>query len=189
MNQLDVEILQTAASLENLAVRAYAVAGRLAAVKEGPEALSTFIRQTMLQHAGHAKAFNAQAVKAGGKPQRAPDPRYTSVVRAGLARPAQVDGVLSLLESLEDAKAQSYTRYASLTSQGLRSLFVSVACAEAQHRAFLLAVLQLLEDGELALIGLPSPAGKLPGAIGAHCLPFAFYPTADASAIDEGEVR
>jgi hypothetical protein len=189
MNQLDTELLQTAASLENLAVRSYALAGRLAAVSESSPVLLSFARQTMAQHAGHAKLFNARAVKAGGRPQPAPDPRYAAAVRDALTGQANAAGVLSLLESLEDTKAQTYTRYASLCGADLRSLFVSVAAVEAQHRAFLLAALRLFESGELALAGHPAELGRLPGAVGAGCLPVAFYPTAGASAVDEGAVR
>ncbi len=189
MSQLNVEILQTAASLENLAVRAYASAGRLAAVREGPAALRAFMRRTLAQHEAHARAFNAQAVEAGGKPQHAADPRFTEVVSAALGRQAGIAQVLSLAESLEDTLVQTCTRYASLTGEALRPLFVATAAVEAQHRAYLLAVLQFTEDGQFWLVDGGQALGKLPAQIGAACLPFTFYPTAGARAVDEGAVR
>jgi hypothetical protein len=189
MSQLNVEILQTAASLENLAAGAYASARRLAAVREGPAALLVFMRRTQAQHEAHARAFNAQAVKDGGKAQHAADPRFTEVVRAVLSRRAGIAQVLGLAESLEDTLVQTCTRYASLTSQALRPLFVATAAVDAQHRAYLLAVLGFTEDGQFWLVDGATMLGRLPAQIGAACLPFAFYPTAGARAIDEGAVR
>lgn len=189
VSSLDVQVLQTAASLENLAVSSYGSAARLAAVRHGNPALRVFVARTGAQHAAHAAAFNAAAVRAGGKPQHKPDPRYAGTVRRvldGLTDPASV---VSLLESLEDTKAQSYVRYASLSSPKLRPLLVSVAAVEAAHRAFLLAALQLLSVGAADLIGAPAAVGQLPATLGPDCCRWAFYPTAGASAVDEGAVR
>ncbi len=190
MKSLDVQILQTAASLENLAVSSHESAARSPFVAHGNPALRAFITRSRDQHAAHAKAFNAAAVRAGGAAQHAADPRYAHPVSLALASLTGTVSIVSLLESLEDVKAQTYTRYASLTSSNnLRSLYVSVAAVEAQHRAFLLATLQLLNIGAEELISAPDRAGRLPGAIGTGSFPHAFYPTAQASAIDEGSVR
>ena len=188
VTSLDVQVLQTAAALENLAVKSYASAARIAAVKDSP-ALSAFFERTRAQHADHASAFNAASVKAGGRVQHAPDPRYAVPVTRALAGLSDAASVVSLLESLEDVNAQSYTRYASLTAPRLRSVFVSVAIVEAAHRSFLLAALKLLQIGEASLIRTPTDAGDLPGAVGAWCFPHVFYSTAQASAINEGAVR
>lgn len=190
---LDVQVLQTSASLENLAVASYRSAERLRAIRDGSPVLASFMSRTRAHHAAHAAVFNAAVVRAGGRPQHAPDPRYIGAVRHALAKltgAPSVDGVasvVSLLESLEDLKAQSYVRYASLTSQKLRPLLVSAAAVEAQHRSFLLAVLQLLSAG--AEVAIPAVAGELPDVIGSACFPRVFYPTAGASAVDEGVVR
>ena len=188
---LDVQVLQTAASLENLAVASYASAARLTVVRAGG-ALGAFVTRTRVQHAAHADAFNAAVVKAGGRVERAPDPRYAVTVHQALENPGDAASVASLLESLEDVNAQSYIRYASLASPsnpGLRRLFVSVATVEAAHRSFLLAALKLLSAGEVALLMAPANPQGLPGALGADCFPDAFYPTVQASAIGEGSVR
>jgi hypothetical protein len=186
---LDVQVLQTAASLENLAVASYGAAARLEVIERGNPALAEFITRTRDQHASHANAFNAAVARAGGKPQHAPDPRYATVVGRALAGQNDAAYVVSLLGSLEDLKAQSYTRYATLASPKLRSLMVSVACVEAAHRSFLLAVLKLLTAGATELIKIPAVPGELPGSLGSECFAGAFYRTADASAIDQGEVR
>jgi ferritin-like protein len=186
---LDVQLLQTAASLENLAVISYGTAAHLAAVN-GNRALAAFVRRARAQHAQHADAFNAAVRRAGGPPQHAADPRYAVPVGRALSGQHDAVAVLSVLASLEDSKAQSYTRYTSLTSSpALRKLFVSTAVVEAQHRAYLLAALQLLDHGPAELLGRPALVGELPETIGASCCPHAFYQTAGASAIDEGAVK
>ena len=186
---LDVQILQTAASLENLAVASYGIAARLAAVS-GNRALAAFVRRTRAQHVQHADAFNAAVRRVSGRPQHAADPRYTVAVDRSLTGQHNAAAVVSVLASLEDSKAQSYTRYTSLTSApALRKLFVSVAVVEAQHRAYLLAALQLLDHGPVELLGRPALVSELPETIGPSCCPRAYYQTAGASAIDEGAVR
>lgn len=193
VSSLDVQVLQTAASLENLAVASYESVARLRAVKDGSPMLLAFATKTRAQHAAHAKAFNAAAVRAGGKAQRAPDHRYAATVTQALASLTRADAgavsAVSLLESLEDVKAQSYARFASLTSPALRPLLVSVASVEAEHRAFLLAALLLLNSGAGDLLRVPTDTGGLPSAIGSGCFPRPFYPTTGASAVDEGAVR
>jgi rubrerythrin len=185
---LDVQILQTAASLENLAVASYGIAARLAAVS-GNRALAGFVRRTRAQHAQHADAFNAAVRRASGRAQHAADPRYAVAVGQALAGQHDAAAVVSVLASLEDSKAQSYTRYASLTSApALRRLFVSTAVVEAQHRAYLLAALQLLDHGPAELLGRPALVSALPATIGQSCCPRAYYQTAGASAIDEGAI-
>ena len=186
---LDVEVLQTAASLENLAVSCYSETMRLAVIRNGDPLLARFLARTTAQHAAHADAFNAALARAGGKRQHAPDPRYAGPVRRALASLNGVASVVSLLETLEDSKAQTYTRYASLASQDLRSMFVSVAAVEAGHRASLLATLKLLSVGAGGLRGKSDRLTELPGVVGGSGCPHAFYPTTESSAVDEGVAR
>lgn len=189
-SSLDVQVLQTAASLENLTVTAYEAAGRRALADRGSPALAAFIARTARQHAAHAAAFNAAAVEAGGAAQHTADPRYAASVLADLAQLTDAEPLISLLGSLEDVNAQSCTRYACLAgSPAVRRLFADVATAEAQHRAFLLAAGLLLNTGPAGLLRIPTVAAGLPAAAGTCCVPLAFYPTAKASAIGEGAVR
>lgn len=196
VSSLDVQVLQTAAALENLAVACYESVARLRAVQDGSPLLREFVARTRAQHAAHAQAFNAAAVRAGGRAQHAPDHRYATTVKQALDSLASADGggggaasAVSLLESLEDTKVQSYARFASLTSPALRPLLVSVASVEAEHRAFLLAAVLLLNAGAGELLRLPTDAAGLPSAIGSGCFSKPFYPTVAASAVDEGAVR
>jgi hypothetical protein len=187
---LDVRLLQTAASLENLAVASYAAAARLPAVRDGGPVLAVFLSRSQSQHAAHARAFNTEAIAAGGVAQHAADPRYAAGVREALAGPASAADVTSLLELLEDVNTQSCTRYASLTgSAALRRLFVGISVTEAGHRSFLLAVGSLLTAGAAGLSRDRMDPRTLPRAISTVCCPQAFYPTAGASAINEGAVQ
>lgn len=187
---LDVQVLQTAASLENLTVASYEAAGRRRLGQHGYPGLAAFIARSVRQHAAHAAAFNAAAADAGGSAQHAADPRYATTLHWDLALLTGAEPLVSLLESLEDLNAQSYTRYATLAnSPALRRLFVSVATDEAQHRSFLLAAQLLLSTGPASSLRGHTAAAELPAAIGSRCAPLAFYPTAAASAIDEGAVR
>src|SRR5438552_5972232 len=78
----DVQILQTAAALENLAVAAYGTALTLPFIggASANPVLKIFATTTKDQHAQHAGAFNAAAQRLGGKAQSNPDPVLLGVV-------------------------------------------------------------------------------------------------------------
>ncbi|MEU8136009.1 ferritin-like domain-containing protein [Streptodolium elevatio] len=186
----DVMALQTAASLENLAVNVYTTAAGLPFIQNGNAVVKAFVEKTNAQHAAHARAFNAAAVNAGGKPQTGPDPRYAAVVQQALPTIKGPADVVKLAITLEDVAAQTYTKNVSQVSEpALRRLFGSVAPVEAQHKAVLLAVQALLAGNAADLVVLPPDAAKLPAAAGSVGFPDAFYPTKDASPIDEGAVK
>ncbi|MCU1373661.1 MAG: hypothetical protein JWO68_947, partial [Actinomycetia bacterium] len=77
---LDIQILQTASSLEALAVATYAAALTLPFIKDGNPVIAAFAKTTMGQHDEHKQAFQAQTKALGGKPQDSPNPRYAPVV-------------------------------------------------------------------------------------------------------------
>ncbi|HEV8116724.1 MAG TPA: hypothetical protein VGP53_10835, partial [Acidimicrobiales bacterium] len=79
---LDIQILQTAPSLEKLAVNTYAAALALPFIKDGNPVVKKFAETTMSQHNEHKEAFQAQCTKLGGKVQDTPNPKYTPVVEA-----------------------------------------------------------------------------------------------------------
>ena len=187
----DVMALQTAAGLENLAVFTYKTALTLPFIG-GSSALpvvKAFVQKTMQQHTEHGQAFNAAAMKLGGKQQTGTDPKYTPVVQKaapGLKTPGDVVG---LAITLEDIAAETYTANVGLVSTpDLRNLFSSVAGVEAQHRAILLAVQALVAGGLVSEIKLPPDATKLPAAAGSVGFPDAFYPTSKAAPVAEGAV-
>jgi NAD(P)-dependent dehydrogenase (short-subunit alcohol dehydrogenase family) len=76
---LDIQILQTAGSLETLAVATYAAALELDFVMNRNKVIA---RTAMKQHADHLAAFNAQARKLGGKEQTQPNAKYAKIVEA-----------------------------------------------------------------------------------------------------------
>ncbi len=185
----DVMALQTAASIENLAVSVYTTASGLSFIKSGNATVAAFIAKTTAQHQDHAKAFNAALSAAGAKTQDGVDPKYAAAVKAALPNIKNPGDVVSLALTLEDVAAQTYTKYVSeVTTMSLRTLFGSVAPVEAQHRTVLLSVQALLNANEADLIAIPTDAAKLPAAAGSVGIPDAFYPTTNASPTSEGAV-
>jgi len=187
---LDVQVLQTAASLENLAVASYKTAAGLPFVLHGGGELRALIARNRAHHTAHAQAFNLSVRKAGGAQQHAPDARYAGSVGRILAAMRDPTSLVGLLTELEDIIAQTCTRYAILAAGGsVRVLFANVAPVEAQHGAELLILRALLDDGRSGIGGTVADARVLPAAVGTAGIPQAVYPTADASAINEGAVR
>jgi hypothetical protein len=186
----DIMALQTAASIENLAVAVYRLAAGLPFIKDGNKTVVAFITKTAQQHAEHAKAFNSAATRGGGQAQSAPDPKYAAVVRKMLPSIKTPADAVKLAISLEDVAAQTYTKNVGQVGNAqLRRLFASVAPVEAQHRATLLAVQSLLASGDTSLIAIPTDVAKLPAAVGSVGFPDTFYPTKNASPISEGAVK
>ncbi|MEZ0089175.1 ferritin-like domain-containing protein [Streptacidiphilus sp. EB129] len=189
-NSVDVMALQTAASIENLAVSVYTTAAALPFIKDGNKTVAAFITKTTAQHTAHGQAFNAAATQAGGAAQNNPDPKYAAIVKQTLPSIKSPADVVNLAITLEDVAAQTYTRNVSqVSSPQLRKLFASVAPVEAQHRATLLAVQALLAGGHPELIVLPPDVAKLPAAAGSVAFPDTFYPTKNASPVSEGAVK
>ncbi|MCW2887058.1 MAG: hypothetical protein QOE54_6980 [Streptosporangiaceae bacterium] len=186
----DVMALQTAASIENLAVSTYKTAADLPFIKQGNKTVAEFIAKTMEQHKAHAEAFNSAATQAGGKVQNAPDPKYDAEVKKALPSLKSPADVVKLALALEDIAAQTFTKNVSQVSDAkLRSLFASIAPVEAQHRTVLLTVQALLAGGKSDLIAIPTQPEKLPDTVGSIGIPDTFYPTKNASPISEGAVK
>jgi hypothetical protein len=187
----DIAVLQTAASIENLAVVTYKTALTLPYIggSAANGVVKAFATKTMAQHMDHAAGFNAAAVKLGGKAQNSPDPKYLPVVTKAVPTIKGPLDVVGLAITLEDVAAQTYTNDVTLVSTAdLRGLFASVAGVEAQHKAILLAVQALLKGGAAADITLPPPLAKLPSAAGSVGFPDEFYPLTMASPASEGAV-
>ena len=83
----DVQILQTAASIENLAVATYKTALTLPYIggSAANPVVTKFAQVTMGQHVQHGDAFNAAARSLGGKTQSKPDPAFVPVVNKAVA--------------------------------------------------------------------------------------------------------
>ena len=195
----DVQILQTAASIENLAVSTYKTALTLPYIggSSANPVVTKFAQVTMSQHVQHADAFNAAVKSLGGKAQSNPDPVFVPVVKKavaglGAATPAQgALGVVALALELENIAAETYVKDTVLAkSEKNKALLASIMGIEAQHVATLLAVQALLMAGAPQLISLsPGTSAMLPAAAGSVGFPNAFYKTNSAAPAGQGAVK
>ena len=164
---LDVQILNTASSLENLAVATYGAALGLPFIKDGNKTIVAFAQTTMKQHAEHGSAFNAQAKALGGKEQTQPNPKFLKVVEDAKPKLKSPLDVVQLAAALEEVASDTYlnnlTQFADPKAKGLMG---SVMGVEVQHLATLKAVEALLMGGGESLIAVPTDLAKLPAAAG-----------------------
>ena len=179
---LDIQILQTASSLERLAVNTYKTALTLPFIKNGNAVVVKFAQTTMTQHTQHMQAFQNQTTTLGGKAQDQPNPTFASVVtKAAPGLKAPLD-VVNLAASLEKVATDTYlVNLSQFTSSNAdaKALMGSVMGVEAQHLATLRAVGALLSGGAPELIKIPLGAdlAKLPAAAGSVAFPDAFEKT------------
>jgi hypothetical protein len=188
----DVQILQTAASIENLAVATYQTALTLDFIggASANPVVKAFAMKTMSQHTDHGMAFNAAVTQLGGKAQTQPDPVLLNVVnqaKPGLTGPGPV---VDLAIELENGAAATYVKDVSaLTSKDARNVTASIMGVEAQHVAILNAVKALLAGGAANLIALPPDVAQLPAAAGSVGFPDSFYKTDNARSATEGVTK
>lgn len=194
-----VMALQTAASLENLAVFAYKTALTLPYLQTDARAIKTvrtFAMITMEQHTEHGMAFNAKAKELGGKEQTETNPKYTPIVMEMVPK-LKAGGpldVIALAITLEDVATSTYVKnIQELSDPMVRLLFGTVAGVESQHLATLLSVQALLKGGAPELVtvketGGATDASKLPAAAGSVGVPETFKKTMLASPPAEGAV-
>jgi rubrerythrin len=186
----DVQILQTAASIEVLAVATYQTALTLPFIggSSANGVVKAFAQMTMAQHAQHEQAFNAAVTQLGGKKQTNPDPALLQVVnkaKPGLTGPGQV---VALALELEQGAAETYVaNMSALKDANAKKVTASIMGVEAQHAAILRAVQALLAGNAPQLIALPpSPLSALPAAAGSVGFPDTFFPTNQARPATEG---
>jgi uncharacterized protein YbjQ (UPF0145 family) len=196
----DIQVLQTASSIENLAISTYKTALTLSYIggSTANPVITKFAQVTMGQHVMHDDAFTSAIKALGGKEQNASDPKYVPVVKKavaslGSATPAQgALGVVALAYELENIAAETYVKDTTLVSStSNKALFASIMGIEAQHAAVLLAVQALLKANAPQLISLSEPATveALPAAAGSVGFPNAFYKTSSAAPASQGAVK
>jgi uncharacterized protein YbjQ (UPF0145 family) len=196
----DIQVLQTACSIENLAISTYKTALTLPYIggSSANPVITKFAQVTMGQHVQHDDAFSAAIKSLGGKAQNKADPAYVPVVNKAVkglasATPAQgALGVVGLAFELENIAAETYIKDTTLVSStSNRALFASIMGIEAQHAAVLLAVQALLKAGAPQLISLSEPATvtALPAVAGSIGFPNAFYKTNSAAPAKQGAVK
>ena len=186
----DVQMLQTAASIETLAIATYGTALTLPFAGSLPAAVQTFATTTKQQHSDHLQAFNAAVLALGGKPQTAPDPVLLAVVnkaKPGLTGPGPL---VDLAITLEMGAAETYVAFVTtMSDKNARDTTASIMGVEAQHVAVLNAVKALVAAGHPEYVTLPPPLAKLPAAAGSVGFPNSFYPYDQARPADEGAVK
>jgi rubrerythrin len=191
----DVSAAQTAASIENLAIKVYNTAAGLPFMKNIPDPAGStvvaFVTKTVQQHTDHAAAFNGLATALGGKTQTGVDMTvYNAVVVPMLPKLKAPLDVVNFAAELELAAAETYSvETAAVSDIKLRGTFASVMGVENQHRAILLAVAALLAGGAPQLIKLGPPAAQLPAAAGSVGFPDSFLKTDQARPATEGAVQ
>lgn len=189
-DDVDVMVLQTASSLENLAVATYKAALGLDFIANGNAVVKKFAETTMGQHKEHGDAFKGATKSLGGTEQNDPNPKYLKVVEdatPGLTDPAKV---VDLAMALEQVATQTYVSNISLMRDDTsKKLMASVMGVESQHLATLRAVGALLAADAVDLIAIPTDLAKLPAAAGSVAYPEAFEGRDMASPPEEGAVK
>jgi hypothetical protein len=195
----DVQMMQTAASIENLAVTTYGAALALPYIggSSANPVVKKFCQVTKSQHDQHNNAFNAAARRLGGQAQHKEDPKYVPVVNRALAnitKATPAEGtlqVVALALELENVAAETYINDMSqLRNTPAKEVTASIMGVEAQHAATLLAVQALLmADAPQDIALSPTVVASLPAAAGSVGFPHAFYPTTLASPAVQGAVK
>ena len=187
---IDVQILQTASSLERLAINTYGVALALPFIKSGNQVIVKFAQTTMMQHDQHRQAFQAQTTALGGKVQDTPNAKNSQVVAQALPTLKAPADVVKLAMTLEQVARDTYLSDMSMfTDKKSRTLMATVMGVETQHLATLRAVAALLAGNGAALIAIPVDPAKLPAAAGSAGFPEAIPTPSKASPPAEGAVQ
>ena len=194
----DIQILQTAASIENLAINTYTTALTLPYIggSSANGVVKAFVTTTLSQHRQHDKAFGSALKALGGAAQNSPDPKYVPIVNSAVAAitkdstTAGLMAVVDLAMTLENVAAETYVNNCSMLSDSnAKAIMASIMGVEAQHVAVLSAVKALLAANAPQLIALsPTVVNSLPAAAGSVGFPNAFYPISSASPASEGAV-
>lgn len=183
---VSIQIFQTAASLENLAVQTYEAALGLPFFGDNA-VVQTFAEMTMQQHDEHGQAFNAQATALGGEAQEGTNPKYTPIVEDEAPGLTDYAAVVELAKTLEEVAQDTYLANLSMLPMGEeRQLMANVMAVETQHLAVLRAVGALLEGGAPELIAIPTDVAALPAAAGSVAFPEPFEEPNLASPPEEG---
>ena len=189
----DVQLLQTAVSIENLAVTAYdTMLGLplLTAATVNPTVKSLFATARE-HHAAHAVAVNQAIGDLGGKPQSGINPALADVLDQ--QRPGLVDliTVTDLALRIETVAAHTYQNTVGLIGDvHARNLAGAVLGTEAQHVALLRLASAIVAARVTDLLNLdPGTAGALPPTLGGAGFPEPFARSDQARPPREGALE
>ncbi len=186
----DVQMLQTAASIENLAISVYTAALSLPFTGSLPELMKTFVTTTRSQHMDHVGAFNAAVKTLGGKEQTQVDPVLQQTVNQAKPNLTNLGALVALATQLETGAAETYVAYTSAyTDKNARATTASIMGVEAQHVAFLNIVHSLIQTNSLSLLTLPPNLSSFPANGASVAFPDSFFKTNNARPANEGAVQ
>ncbi len=194
---LDIQMLQTASSMETLVVDLYGAAlgtgplgmntpaaAALAAMTDtvARDTLVRILTETQAQHREHRLAFQTLTKALGGKEQNEPNPKYLSgVAAADVGSPLRLVDYAAVLEKiLTDTYVINLTLVDNVRA---KETLASVMAVEAQHLALLRAVGALLRADTPQLLRIPIGADlpNLPATLAAIAFPEAIDDVASAS--------
>jgi hypothetical protein len=197
---LDLQILQTASSLETLLVDLYGAAlgtgpqGRTApsavAVAAMPDVgardtLVKLLTDAQAHHREHRLAFQTLTTTLGGKPQNDPNPKYASgAATADVSNPLRLVDYAAVLEKiLTDTYTVNLTVVDNVRT---KQVLAGVLAVDAQHLAVLRLVGALLRDDTSQLVRIPigNDLVRLPATLAAIAVPQAMD---DISSVAEPE--
>lgn len=140
-SSLDVTILRTASSIEELAVAAYQIAIDSGLVKTA--AIGDAAKLFQAQHREHSALFQAQTKAAGGQPFTQPNPAILAAIKPTIDALKDEMGVVALAFELETVAAQTYqSNVGTFTDLKLNAAIMTVGGVEARHAAVLAGVLK-----------------------------------------------
>ncbi len=186
---VDIQMLQTASSLETLLVNLYGDAlGTGPAGKEAPSAKAiaaipdAAVRETLVQllaetqahHREHRLAFQALTTALGGKQQNEPNPKYASgATAADLSTPLRLVDYAAVLEEIVTG---TYVLDLTLADNvKAKETLASVMAVEAQHLAVFRVVGALLRADTVHLVRIPigNDLVNLPATLATVAFPLA----------------
>lgn len=190
---LDVQLLQTAASVENALVDAYDVLlalPSLAGASANP-VLKTLMTQSRLQHIDHATACNDLAGKLGGRPQSGANAAVAQMLARARNGLTDIGPMVDLALQIEIVAAQTYQNDVALFADvNARRLAAMIMGVESQHVGTLAVVKALLGARALDLVVLDTQtASRLPPEAVKAGFPEAFSKPDEARPPAEGAVR
>ncbi len=191
---LDVQMLQTSASIENLAVATYQTALGLDFIGGGAANpfLRDFVTRTRDQHAEHATAFNAAVTRLQGTPQTQPAPILQVTVQRALdPAPTAAGPVIDVALELETTARHTYQSNVDAFSDAeARKLSASIMGVEAQHASVLLTFKALLDAGQADVFALdPANPGMVSEAAATAGIPDPFGAIDKARPPTEGAIQ
>lgn len=190
---LDVQMLQTSASVENLAVELYEAALELPAVggERAEPLVRDFFTRTRDQHADHAEACNAALTKLGARTQGNADAALRDLVARARSGTTDVTRTLEAAIAVETTAAATYqSNAATLVDTDARRVTAAIGGVEAQHVAALALMVAILRDRGPELLRLsPATVEDLPAEVGTAGLPGALTTTDRARPPAVGAVR